>query len=478
MADVQRIVGYASFELAVREIEGHKITKYRVERRMVLDVEPPGMGWRLLDTTAKAGFFDDFDVMPNQLYQYKVTPYALNLETLVVTALAPGYIRYVTRPQTFFSGHGLDGTAILDVRSEALTDWEDQAVTITRYDNMELSGPGTPIVTREDLVGPHVRYKDRPDPPGLYVYAMELLFVEEDDTYTSTGFTISPIVVQTTSALPTQPSLPVVEESANEIVTVSWTVPEDNKQAAAYEVQRRNVHPGEDPRIWSSRGTTVAHTDNNQYSMTLRPNDADTTYGQYRVVPITLRPDRAGDTMSDTTTFPQIPQARCWDHLGNETDLAVLYIYPDIMGYGIVAPDIPFLFDLYGLNEEGSVCIRMEAEDFHMQRAMYHKTVVDDAQCPVAGEACAVLNLQPDENGHYRGAVIEDLDIDGVQWGFPHYRLLTFHDKSLVDGRFGTLYRVCGTGLTATCSNWMNSGIHPVGEEPNERNYPEIVSVY
>ena len=325
-------------------------------------------------------------------------------------------------------------------------------------------------------------YRDTPPTPGFYVYEMELFFVDDTNVHTSSGFTINPIVVNTETVAPTVPTQPELVSPAEAVrgmtnaKNVEWSVASDNKQASAYELQRIQVHPTKET-AWQSMGTTTAATDGSGYSMTVDVPE-DGSRHEYRIVPITLQRTRAIESVSAVTIFPVVPPAMCQNHVGVDTAVGQLQIYPDILGYPGNAPEIAFLYDVYGMTEDKEPCTRMNPEDFYMQRLTYYFEAQDES-CAIPAKPCVVTDLQKDANGDYVGGTVERVDATGVQWGFPHYRLVYFHDKTLKDGTFGVAYQVCGQGTQGViCSNWHGAGQKTVGVEPTERQFPDITKAY
>ena len=261
-ADIQRLVGFADITFDPDNPEGHTIRYHKVERRLVSSMDP-NPGWRVVHPRLTRRAFTDHDMIPSQVYQYKVTSYGTHAITGLPVQIGPGLLTHTARPQTFLGAIATDGVVWLEVRSESASDWQDQAVTITRFDHMEMTSTGTVVVDRQVLQGPHMKFPDTTAPAGMFIYRMDMFFIDGENQFTPTYFSPATAVVDTVTMAPTTPSAPDVRSlgtpGMENPLTVIWTITGSNRQAAAYEVQRRMMFPQVEEN-WSPMGTVVATT--------------------------------------------------------------------------------------------------------------------------------------------------------------------------------------------------------------------------
>ena len=159
--DVTRHVGWGHFEFSFLNPDGHTITHYAVERRIMLPDMDPAMGWRVLVAYTEDRSFTDYDVIATEWYEYRIMVHGTHVTTGDAMIITTGNIEYLARPILFLSGIATDGTVEIEVRSNGATFWGDQSVTVTRYDHMErTASTGVEIVTQDVLLGEHVMYRD------------------------------------------------------------------------------------------------------------------------------------------------------------------------------------------------------------------------------------------------------------------------------------------------------------------------------
>lgn len=489
-------------------------TTYRVERRLV--ESPQRNKWQLQVAAQSENEYHDFDVMPHAVYVYRVTP------TTTTGELDPAYPRVYVRPRTYLQAHGdTDGVWVIIERNH--NNSTPQYVTIKRFDHVERhESSGVTVLDKAHVPSRYEGYIDEGLEAGnIYYYTIELFYkADGSSTYRESGIVINPVAVMAGVIKPTKPNRPTVVTADDGSATISWDIKEDNRQALAYEVQRRQLKPMI-RKGYKRMGTTLNKT------MTVR-GKAGYHY-QYRVVPINMNYERSG--RSYVTISPTLPAPGCEVAQTTRYDrISDLQVFPDVTGDPLTGTETPRTFDMLSQTLFGDVCLITNPDDYYFERAFYYKHIQDDEGCPTE-TSCTVLNVDavgaqaspfadpdddltqnqppvpdPDTGAYPEDAVgfdtnhrcivswyedctvthmTVDLDVLDVeilydhkpeQWGFERYRALSFSDPVLPPGRYGILYRVCSIGHNAAgmpsdrrglypCSHWLDTGLHYVGVE-------------
>ena len=104
VAHITRDGGYVEVEFTPNNPDGHTLTDYKIERRLLSIGGDPLPGWRVIHGQITKAEFADYDVVPAQGYEYRITPHGTHVTTSLPIELPPGFIEYVTRPLAFLSG--------------------------------------------------------------------------------------------------------------------------------------------------------------------------------------------------------------------------------------------------------------------------------------------------------------------------------------------------------------------------------------
>ena len=416
--------------------------RFRIERRYILASEEE-RGWRLMSESYDGTSYRDYDVGTFALYEFRVTPIAPD-----GTVLDPSHpVQHEAGRRAPVLGRGTETGVEINVAVAADIPIEDQRVTVTRYDHIEMNtGLGHSVVTDHSFPAgqPHVVVPDAGVTSGTIYYYTVDYNIEDPNTgaIIPTGVNPSPVAVMAGVVSQTVPSVPSVGPgTVAGTVRLSWTVADDNLQADVYEINRRAVKPfnDDDP---TPIGTTPHKT------FTYSPDDMSRNY-EYMVRPITLQ--RTVGTAGAPDVYPSLQMPVCDTYQSGIGPIGDILAVQDMIGDPADHSYEPRVVDIQVLHSTGAQCQNLDPHDFYLKRVLYYAHRIDVEQCPDASTSCTVSGtMTPPTEPLY--------NVHSENWGFDRYTWIALFDNPLPAGEYEIGYEVCVVGFDDKCSNLVTTG--------------------
>ena len=280
----------------------HNPVAYKLER-LVTGLAGGGViAWRTLEERTTATRYRDSDVAANFTYVYRITPILADDTTLVAERIS-----HYAWQRVFLYGVGTTDGVRLTVRKSPNHSRTHQSVTITRYNNVELTN-GHTVLQNHTYNGEHVHIADGRATLGrVYYYHMQISWrLDADEPWQNSPMNIDPVAVKAGVSVPIRPTQTQVTIDQNNLVTVSWSVPDDDEQALLYEVRRRPIKP-----INLSTSVPLGTTTRKTFKYV---TDTPLTSYEYTVVPLNMARQFVTPG-SDGVTFPTLPLPLCYNPL-------------------------------------------------------------------------------------------------------------------------------------------------------------------
>ena len=457
-------------------IEDPDTYRFRVERQYTPRSGNPGE-WRVLSESHSGESYRDYDVGAYSRYEYRVTPIAPD-----GTKLQTVTVRQTTGFRSYLQGFGTASGVQLTVRGDKLTPYEDQRVTITRYDHTEMnSGEGHVVVTHRAFPA-GVSYMTVPDTTAVagtvYYYKVEYYLADPNSGVISPmQIDVAPVAIMAIMVgvvPPTTPDAPTVEAgTVAGTVKASWTVTDDNKQAGIYEVYRRPIKPiNADPP--TTIGTTFGQT------LTYKPEDIAKNY-EYSVRPISIQGMRG--SLGSHKVYPVLQPPGCHSYqFPDQNTVAKIIAAQDMIGDESTNSYDPRIIDIRIIGYLGAQCQNVNPDDYYLKKRIFYAHTKSSVLC-TADPSSSCTTIKSD-----RPTAEPVYNVRSHRWGFHRYTWLAFYDDTVPAGEYDITYNVCMTGFDL-CSNAVRTGrillgvdavpfMVDVPEQTPLREYPAGVSVY
>ena len=430
-------------------VDSAEFAAMRIERRSRQHAFGPPTGWAILsERHVHRSRYPDYTAPIYLQHEYRLTPILTDDSELASSPGGPFY----ADTNAMLLGMGVTtvedvSTVYLLFQAYGLQPHEEQRVTIKRYDNLE-QAPATahtlPVQTfgsvginstvDEDVVG-----------GKIYYYKAEYAYLPPGATDpVKIAINVPPVAVMAGYHDSSRPSVPVVSVADRESgkVDVTWTVPDDNRQARAFEVLRRPVKPISTSG-WTSAGLVSGHS----VSFYTPIDTVDTPY-EYQVRPmgLTLGLQTAGPkTVHPAVQVPQCSMVKDPDWPG---EIRQIHLEQDLTGP--MDGFSPRSIDAWVYDSVGMRCGQISPDDYHLQRKLFYRRTTA-ATCDPAGVSCE-LPGETEWQTMYNSR--------GYLWGFPRLEVLAFDDEPLPKGEYVIYYRVCLTGIAddSYCSGQLDTG--------------------